>query len=167
MHRLAVSVAFCVCAIALSPAASAGKVEVVFVAPEGYTDIGGRSGSGDVPTKEVVLREIHDHLVGLGERNLSPAQELTIEILDIDIAGRRDVLGRGGGEDARVYQRTTWPRIELRYSLMQDGRLVTSGQDRLTDLTYLDGRIRISAGDPIRYERPMLSKWFNARFVRR
>ena len=163
MHRLAVSVAFGVSLIALSPTAFAGKVEVVFVAPDSYADAGGKGGLRDVPTKATVLREIEHHLVALGAR-LPAAQELKVEILNLDIAGRREVLGGSGGEDVRIFDRVAWPSIKLRYALVENGRTLTSGEERLTNPGYLDGIARTPSGDPIFFERAMLNRWFNARF---
>jgi len=51
--------------------------------------------------------------------------------------------------------------------LSEDGRAVASGEERLSNPTYLNTIARPSSGDPLRYERPMLTKWFVARFVRR
>lgn len=163
MHRLAVSVAIGAGAIALTPAAFAGKVEVVFVAPERFTDAGGKGGTRDVPTKAAVLREIQSFLVSRGAR-LPATQELKVEILDLDIAGRRDVLGGGAGEDVRVFDQMAFPRINLRYALIENGQALASGEDRLTNPSYLDGLSRAPSGDPIRYERALLNRWFNARF---
>jgi hypothetical protein len=145
--------------------ALAGTAEVNFVEPDGYSDAGGKGGMRDVPTREVVLREIRAHLVGLAERHLGPSQVLKIDILDIDIAGRREVL-RSGVEDVRVYDDISPPRIKLRFVLSENGKEVASGEDRLSDPTYLNTLGRSSSGDPLRYERAMLTKWFLARFAK-
>jgi len=150
----------------LSSSAMAAAVDVTFVEPEHYSDGGGKGGLSDVPTKETVEREIRNHLVNLGERNLAPNQTLKIEVLDIDLAGRRDVLG-AGVHDVRVYDQLNSPRIKLRYVLEENGRAVLNGEETLTDPLYLNSLARASTGDPLRYERPMLTKWFLARIVER
>ena len=149
---------------AAGPAAAA--VDVAFVAPEKYTDGGGKGGFRDVPTKTAVEREVRDHLVKLGESNLTPNQVLKIEILDIDLAGRRDILG-AHADDVRIYDELNSPRIKLRYTLEEDGRAILTGEDVLSDPLYLRSLARASSGDPLRYERPMLTKWFLARIVNR
>jgi hypothetical protein len=146
--------------------AAAATAEVNFVEPERFSDPGSKGGMRDLPTREVVLKEIRAHLLDLAQRNLAANQTLKIDITDIDIAGRRDVL-RAGGEDVRVYDDLSAPRIKLRYVLEQDGRVVSNGEQTLSDPTYLSTLARASTGDPIRYERPMLTKWFVATFVRR
>lgn len=149
-----------------SAAARAGSAEVNFIEPEGYSDAGGRGALRDLPTREVVLKEIKNHLVELATRNLPETQSIKIDILDIDIAGRREVL-RAGADDVRVYDDLSPPRIKLRYALSENGAVVTNGEERLSDPTYLNSLARPVQGDPLRYERPMLTKWFLSRFVRR
>jgi hypothetical protein len=144
--------------------ALAGTAEVNFVDQDRYSDAGGRGGMRDLPTREVVLREIRAHLLDLAQRTLAPYQTLVVDIIDIDIAGRREVLG-AGGEDVRVYDDISPPRIKLRFVLSENGKEVASGEERLSDPTYLNTLARVPQGDPLRYERPMLTKWFLARFV--
>ena len=146
-------------------AALAGTAEVNFLEPDGYSDAGGRGGMRDLPTREAVLREIRAHLLDLAQRNLAPNQSLKIDVIDIDIAGRREVLG-AGVQDVRVYDDISPPRITLRFALSEDGRVVASGEERLSDPSYLNTLARVPQGDPLRYERPMLTKWFVAQFVR-
>jgi hypothetical protein len=151
--------------LAVMPAAAA-TAEVNFVEPERFSDAGGKGSMRDLPTREVVLKEIRAHLLDLAQRNLAANQTLKIDITDIDIAGRRDVL-RSGAQDVRVYDDISPPRIKLRYVLEEDGRAASNGEETLSDPTYLNTLARASTGDPIRYERPMLTKWFVATFVRR
>jgi hypothetical protein len=146
-------------------AALAGTAEVNFINADRYSDAGGRGGMRDLPTREVVLREIKAHLLDLAQRNLAPEQTLVIDIVDIDIAGRRDVLG-AGSEDVRVYDDISPPRIKLRYALSESGKETIRNEETLSDPTYLRTLARVPQGDPLRYERPMLTKWFVARFVR-
>jgi hypothetical protein len=146
-------------------AALAGTAEVNFLDPNGYSDPGAKGGMREQPTREVVLREIRAHLTDLAQRNLGPNQTLKIDIVDIDIAGRRDTL-RSGADDVRVYDDISPPRIKLRFALEENGRAVTSGDETISDPTYLNSVGRSStSGDAIRYERAMLTKWFLARFV--
>lgn len=147
-------------------AAMAATVDVAFVEPERYADGGGKGAFRDLPTKGAVEREIRNHLVNLAERKLAPNQVLKIEVLDIDLAGRRDVL-EAGGDDIRVYDQLNSPRIKLRYVLEENGGAVLNGEETLTDPLYLNSLARASTGDPLRYERPMLTKWFLARIVER
>jgi hypothetical protein len=151
--------------VVLAPA-WAGTAEVNFVEPDKFTDAGGKGAPRDVPRREVVLKEIHAHLLALAQRNLPDGQIVQIDILDIDIAGRREVLGVRV-DDVRIYDDISPPRIKLRYALREGGQTLLSGEERVSNLTYLRGVARPPSGDPIHYERAMLTKWFMARFVKR
>ena len=57
-----------------------------------------------------------------------------------------------------------WPRIELRYELVADGKTLKSGTERLSDMNYLQ-----TAGlNPVYgshgYEERMLGRWFAHNF---
>jgi hypothetical protein len=162
-------ICFGVLAVALFAASTpawAGTAEVNYVEPDKFTDAGGKGGLRDIPRREVVLKEIKAHLMALAERNLPEAQVVQIDILDIDIAGRREVLGVRV-HDVRIYDDISPPRIKLRYALREGGQTLLDGEERVSNLTYLSGVARTPSGDPIHYERAMLTKWFMARLVKR
>ena len=109
---------------------------------------------------------IQQHLERLGERYLKPGQDLTIEVIDIDLAGRFE-LWRINARDLRIMREVTWPGIEVRYTLEQNGVVVESGEEAVTDLNYLmRAGIAYSSGS-LRYEKAMLEEWFRTRFVER
>ena len=54
--------------------------------------------------------------------------------------------------------------MELQYRLEQDGQVVASGSDRLSNMTYLDRLNRYAGSDTLRYEKPMLDEWFKKTF---
>jgi hypothetical protein len=60
-----------------------------------------------------------------------------------------------------------WPMIQLRYSLVQNGAVIASGEERLRDMSYLDRRLynRYSSGDPLRYEKQMIDEWFGKKIA--
>jgi hypothetical protein len=144
----------------------AGTAEVNFIEPDKYTDAGGKGGPRDIPRREVVLNEIRAHLEALAQRNLPDTQTVQIDILDIDIAGRREVLG-AQLDDVRIYDEISPPRIRLRYTLREGGNTLLDGEERLSNPTYLSGLARTPSSDPIHHERAMLTKWFMARIVKR
>ena len=137
------------------PAQAAGRAEVRFVEPEKFADAG-RNPSD----RERVLASLRAHLDRLAQR-LPDGQTLTVEFLDIDLAGI-ETLRRG--QDVRVLNGgADWPRLQLRWSLVQDGRTLKSGQERLSDMGYTMGSRLSSAtsdGD-LPYEKRLLSDWFD------
>lgn len=144
--------------VAFAGAACAGKVEVSFVDPPSYTDIGATRSD-----EQGNLREIDRYLRMLGERFLPANQTLKVEVLEVDLAGA--LRPQLGGTDLRVVTGgADFPRMRLRYSLTGD-RVQRSGDERLADLDYTHGLANRGDSQALLYEKRMLYAWFKARFV--
>ena len=142
-------------------AASAGTVDVRFVAPEKYTDASYSSPVAGESDRAQVLRDIDQHLQRLASRGLAPTDNLKVDVLDIDLAGHFPP----GGADVRVVTDITGPRIRLRYNLMRDGAAtVSGGEEVLSDLNFMVPSNRYSSSDRLRYEKALLDRWFEKRF---
>src|SRR5579862_9772165 len=90
----------------MSGAASAG-VTVKFIEPEKYIDM-----PFSPWEKDMVMKDLDQYLVKMGDKWLPAGQNLTLEILDIDLAGR---LKMNVGREVRVLTGTSdWPMIEVR-----------------------------------------------------
>src|SRR5262249_16494318 len=91
-------------ALCLALPAHAG-VEVSFIHPERYTDAG--FGSSETQAN---CDEIARHLERLGQRYLGTGQDLKIDVLDVDLAGRPHI----GVGDFRVMRSSgaDWPRMK-------------------------------------------------------
>ena len=144
--------------------AAAAAVDVTFVEPEHYTDPNLRGGYGE-KARAPALREIKTYLERLGERYLKPNQQLDVEVLDIDLAGRHEPW-RAFTYNARILRGITWSSITLRYSLRGNGALLLSAEERVSDLAYLMRRQGRYASQPLPYEKAMLESWFRNRFER-
>lgn len=139
------------------PAHAAGSVEVSYVKPESFTD----AGRGLI-TSERNLERLSQHLQGLGAK-LPDGQTLRIEVLDVDLAGEQNRVLRQ--PDLRVMKGSTdWPRINLRYTLLEGSRTVASGEERVADMGYLIHPPRYDR-EALGYERRMLERWFDERFA--
>jgi len=137
------------------------EVQVTFVNPRGFTDAGlYRAGPVDENAPALTgLRRIFER----GGQRLPPGQTLKIEVLDVDLAGFFPPWHLTS-PPTRVMEPTTWPRITLRYTLTQDGRVIGSGDAVLTDMTYLRRPAVTRSTDPLRFEKPMVADWFADRF---
>ncbi|SCK60469.1 Protein of unknown function [Variovorax sp. HW608] len=144
--------------------ASAADLTVVFVNPENYRDAAYSRAFPSDEDRAEVLRDVQQHLQRLADRYLGPGDALSIEVLDIDLAGAFDPLRRGGSE-VRILTDITWPRMELRYTLTHDGQVIASGRERISDMDYLVMARRSYGSDRFIYERPMLDNWFTRRIV--
>jgi len=142
----------------------AGTVHVSFVHPETYTDasLSGGYGSG---AEQWTLDEIGRHLEGLGARYLGPRQVLTVEVLNVDPAGKIE-WWRRPAYDLRILRDIYPPRFTLQYRLAEGGRTLIEGQETVVDANYLaNPAIYFSPSDPLRFDKAMLEDWFRARFA--
>jgi hypothetical protein len=140
--------------LALAASGAQAAVSVVFNETQRYSDV-------PFPTadRREVLGQIEDHFKKLGQY-LPPGQDLNIEVLDIDLAGR-EVPNFRAGRDLRVINgRADWPRMQVRYSLQQDGQVVKSGEAQLQDMNYQYTANRYFDSEPLRYEKQMIDDWF-------
>lgn len=141
--------------LALGAGAASAGVTVNYVDSDKFTDL---------PFAPWERKEVLDDMAGffaeLGKA-LPPGQDLTVEVIDIDLAGREYPHLRGG-QDLRVLKGSAdWPRMELRYTLTANGQVVKSGQEKLNDMNYLNRINRLTDGDRLRYEKRMVEEWFD------
>ena len=139
---------------ALAGGASAGTVNVSYLAPAEYTSLGSMSWDES-------MQRLGAHLQKLGNRLLPVDQVLTIEVLQLDLAGTvrgSQVRVLTGGAD--------WPRMVVRYTLQAPGRPAITGEERVADMNYLRGGMTAYGdSEPLFYEKRMLSRWFRERFA--
>ncbi|HWB50594.1 MAG TPA: DUF3016 domain-containing protein [Stellaceae bacterium] len=162
MRRLAI-LALCSALTGMGSGIAAAEVQVTFVAPEHYTDASLYNGYG-AAGRAPALRQIEQTLHRLGERYLRPSQRLSVDVLDVDLAGRFEPW-RPQAFDVRLMREVTWPRIKLRYTLTEAGRPSRSGEEDVSDEMYLTRAGIRSSVDVMPYEKAMLERWFRARFA--
>lgn len=144
-------------ALLASTAAWAGT-EVRFDKPERFTDL-----PFDQREREQVLKDLSQHFEKLGE-SLKPEQTLKIAVTDVDLAGREEPRMHGANALRVLNGRADWPRMSLHYVLEQDGKVISSGNADLSDMSYMS-RINRYAGDTrLRYEKLMIDDWFAKTF---
>jgi len=155
-----------VAAGATSFASSAATVSVTFVQPETFTDARysrGRATQGELAELQ---QEMQQHLQRLADRKLAASDTLQVEVLDIDLAGDFQPLRWASLSDVRVVRDIASPRITLRYTAKLGERVVTGAEEQLSDMNFLWSHNRYSSGDRLRYEKPMLDKWFEKSFAK-
>lgn len=140
-----------------SSAAFAGTAEVRFIQPDKFSDLATNKWeeAGNMDSLARFIQRLAQRL---------PAdQVLHVDVLDVDLAGEpRDLrMGR-----VRIARNADFPVIRLRFTLESNGRVLRSGEERLTDLNY--GRhlrsARYSSTD-LFHERYLLDEWFSREFV--
>lgn len=129
---------------------------VTYVNPDKMTDV-----PRDKADRESMEADLLEHFNKLSAR-LPAGQELKVEILDIDLAG--EVFPRVGIRDVRVYKgRGDWPHIHLRYRIEENGKVLSSGERRLTDSSYMMG-FNSYRSDIYGHEKQLLDDWFRKQF---
>lgn len=145
--------------VLLVPVQGLAEVKVRFVEPDRFTDIG-QYGAG---SPDATLSALRKYLVWAGEQFLVSGQTLTIDVLNIDLAGAVEPW-RTRLYDVRIMRDVTPPRIKLRWVLSQRGKPVRSGEQLLTDINYQMNVSARSSGDRYAYEKALLADWLRATF---
>ena len=145
--------------ILLAAGSATAGATVTFYKPEHFSDVPFASWERDR-----VLKDLSAHFDKLAAQ-LPPGQDLKVEVLDLDLAGRtwpgiwavHDLRVMNGGAD--------WPHIKLRYTISQGGQVLRTGEDELSNMSYLQRMNRYVSGDALRYEKQMLDDWFKERIA--
>ena len=108
-------------ALTLAAGSASAAVTVNFTQPDQYVDMPFAPWD-----KERVMKDLQEHFNKLGGQ-LPPGQDLKVDVVDIDLAGRIEPNLRFG-HDIRVLKgRADWPVIALRYSIESQGKVLSSG----------------------------------------
>jgi hypothetical protein len=144
----------------LTGAAHAGTATVKFIQPERFADAG-KSPADEASNMRVLAR----HFEVLAEHRLPPGYALSVDVLDVDLAGTVLPTRRDGRPLRTVRGMADWPRMHLRYTLAADGATVASGDEWVEDPGYTATPLIATAyADPLRYEKRMLARWVSDRF---
>ncbi len=138
-------------------AATAASVEVHYVEPNNFADIGRSSWD-----RERTMNTMTAYLQKLGQ-SLPGTQTLRFDVTDIDLAGD---IRPWGWQDLRVLRgQADWPSVSLRYTLAEGERTLSSGEARLTDLSYMHSLSGIDRpGEELAFEKRMVRRWFTETF---
>lgn len=146
--------------LSLAAGAASADVTVKYIEPERFSDLPFTPWE-----REQVLNDLSRHFTRLGAQ-LPPGQNLRIDVQDVDLAGRMHPA-RGTRELRIVTNGADWPRIDLHYTIEQDGQVVRSGDAQLRDMAFMNHIGRYSDSDSLRYERRMIDDWFYAAIMPR
>ncbi len=143
--------------LSLGATVASAAATVTYVNPTKMTDV-----PRFASDRESMEADLLEHFNTLSAK-LPAGQSLKVEIIDIDLAG--DVFPRVPIQDVRVMKgRADWPLIHLRYSVEQDGKVLSSGERRLTDPDYLNGFNRYGR-EIYAHEKQLLDDWFRKDFA--
>ncbi len=138
-----------------APRTAAAAVSVTFTKSDQYIDVPFAPWE-----REATLKTLKQHFEKLGTK-LPAGQDLKIEVLEVDLAGRMEPSRMSSSTEIRVLRGgADWPTIELRYAVEADGKMIKQGVARVTDLNYLGHMNRYPTSESLRYEKAMLDDWF-------
>ncbi len=154
MSKLSLSIMTCVAASAMAGSAFAG-VTVNYVEPDSFIDM-----PWSASDRAEVLKTITAHFTKLGAK-LPADQDLKISVTDIDLAGRIEPNAYYSRHDVRILRGgADWPTMRLSYVLESKGTVLRNGDEKLSDMTYLDHYNHYTNNEPLRYEKKMIESWF-------
>lgn len=142
------------------------EINLRFEPAEHYTDLA-LSGSATPSVQADLIRQFDAHFRQLAKQFLADGQRLDIVIEDIDLAGAYEPWRTPDAINTRFIRDIYPPRITLHYQwFAKDGQLQAEKREKLTDLNYLMhlNAARYQNYDPLRYEKAMLERWFEAEF---
>lgn len=145
---------------ALGAGAASAAVTVNYVNMDRFADLPSTDWE-----REEVLKGLADYIKKLGE-DLPAGHDLTINIYNVDLAGREYPGNRASGDMRVLEGKSDWPLIELQYSLSANGQVIDSGTAQINDVSYMNRMMKRSQEtDRLRYEKRMLQAWFKKTFL--
>jgi hypothetical protein len=149
------------CAAASPRQPSGARISVEFIEPEKFTDAR-RAELGR--TSGAALQELERFLMDAGPRYLPAEKQLTIRIVDVDLAGDFELFRGPQADQVRITRGVYPPRIALEFRLSDtDGKTLREGKRSLTDLDY-QLRAVYPREDYLRYEKDLLRDWLRDEF---
>jgi hypothetical protein len=145
-------------ALLVAAGAAAAGVTVTYQEPDKFIDVPQMDAERDQ-----VLKDLTHHFEKLAQQ-LPAGQDLRITVTDIDLAGRVEPRRRSMQDIRIVRGGADWPTMELSYTLEQDGKVLRSGKDHLSNMDYQNHRGRYHSDDYLRYEKQMVDDWFRNQF---
>lgn len=140
------------------PARAAGRIEVNFVQPDRYADIGRTSAD-----RAHAMKSLGAYFQDLATK-LPTGQTLSIDVLDVKLAGRQNPFVF---DDARILRGDAdGPTMVLRWRLDGPGGALAQGEDRLTNPDYFFGIPPAPGAGAFPYEKRMLDGWFADKIAR-
>ncbi len=152
----------CLCAgLAMTTGvAQAGSVDVAFVNPSTFADA--RDQNRDTAAN---LQILADYLHGLGQKYLPPGQTLHVDVLNVDLAGKLRPSRRWGLVRV-VGGPLDWPQMTLRYRLEEQGEVLASGEESISDMGYTMHLGSYPGWNELGAEKHLLRDWFRGHFTK-
>ncbi len=145
---------------AVTPAPS---IHIEYADPEKFSDVGDSYSGSNKAARATYLEELRRHIQWRASHLLADGQNLTVTIIDVDMAGSFEPW-RPLMNDVRIVRDSYPPRIDLYFQLTDaDGAVVKDGKRELRDMAFLMTTIMYH-NDPLRHEKTLLDGWLEREF---
>ncbi|MDB2386435.1 DUF3016 domain-containing protein [Shewanella sp.] len=140
-----------------NPITENGVVKVEWQNPAHFRDIKASNGLQS-RFEASTFKDLTKNLNKEASKILKPGEKLELVVTDLDLAG--DVQPAFGDmtNDIRVVKDLYPPRITFSYKLLKGDKVISSGQEKLTNLNFLNSMDMYNT-KPHRYENALLKSW--------
>lgn len=105
-----------------------------------------------------VFKQISAFFGEAAKSKLTDEETLYIEVTNLDLAG--DVRFRPGvTRELRILDDLTPPRITFSYKMMKGEQVLKQGDEKLSDINYLNSVIGPARDRPFAYENQLIKNW--------
>ncbi len=148
-----------------------GNVSIEWIEPKKFRDVKDASMSRK-RYREKVFAELEEYFTLLG-KELPEGQKLNIKVTDLDMAGTVQSLAMAGLtynlndsiNDYRIMRDIDIPRMTFSYELIDETeKVIKQDEVLLKDMSYLTRSNMIRKNAVLRYEKAMISRWFQQEF---
>lgn len=140
------------------------QTEVVYVAPEKFTDVRD-SYTGTDSGRDAILDELRTYMQDEGRRFVPAGDRLMISVTDVDLAGEYEPWRGPRWDDVRIVKDIYPPRINLSYRLTDAaGNVIKEAKCQLRDLAFMMRITTTFQNDPLSHEKTLLDDWFRSEF---
>jgi hypothetical protein len=151
------------CGLALSTGAQAATLVFEHGEPKDFRDIRATDQSQS-RFEQRVLKDLEEHFRKEAAA-LPENQTLHVNVTDLDLAGFIEYFHSRYPMGLRVIRNVDFPQMELSYELRDaNDTVVQSGDEDLKDMGFRFTNVQPRRDDPLRYEKWMISEWFDRTF---
>ncbi|WP_051955785.1 DUF3016 domain-containing protein [Beijerinckia mobilis] len=156
--------ALALCGLVAGFSGANATTRVIFYHPDRYSDSAFHNpGQGSTPS--LVMSELNQYIQSLGNLYLPADQDLTVEILNIQLARFQESWAFTGNRARTPSLLAPPPRITLRYTLTVHGQPFIDAQETLFSMNNLLDQTGQFLAGPFQYEKAILNDWFQRRIV--
>ena len=141
----------------VNPVTEDGVVKIVWQSPKDFRDI---ESSGEIQSRyeKRLFETLTENINKAAAKILKPNQKLEMTVTNVDLAGDMRPTFGATADDLRVIKDIYPPRMAFSYQVLENGKVIIAGDEKLSDMGFLSG-IQSQTDKPFMYETQMLADW--------